>query len=196
MIPGFLRILLAPRSALRFGVRPLIVVLTVDATFKSNHPFLLAFCRILFGLIVADPQVFFVNFRMSQLWLLFLLLLLRPVVVSVAVPNQILKVGVLPPAAIVPPLFSSVVHLFVGVVPITAGFRLATLCIEHLKHLMRLWLFYTNQPYLLLLSWLSHIPYVPPPEPHVMVAFGWLRPYSSHSFVDRSDQYLVAPMVR
>ena len=101
----------------------------------------------------------------------------------------------LPPAKI-PPLFFSIVLLFVGIVPTNTGFRPVTQCMEHLKHLLRLRPFYTNQPRPWLLSWLSHIPYVPPPEPHVMVAFGWLRPYSSHSFVDRSDQYLVAPMVR
>ena len=121
---------------------------------------------------------------------------LRHVEVFVAIPVQILSAGALSSVATFPPLFSSIVLLFVGIVPTSTGFRPMTPCIEHLKYLMRLWLFYTNQPYLWLLGWLSYIPYVPPPEPHVMVAFGWLHPYSSHSYVDRSDQCRVAPVGR
>ena len=60
-------------------------------------------------------------------------MLLLHVVVFVAVPDQTLKVGALTPAAIIHRLFSLVVLLFVEVVPTTAGFRLASLCIEHLK---------------------------------------------------------------
>ena len=78
-----------------------------------------------------------------------------------------------PSVAIIHLLFSLVALLFVEVVLTTACFRLALLCIEHLKFPMRSWLFYTNQPYLWLLGWLSHILYVPPPEPHVMMASRW-----------------------
>ena len=119
---------------------------------------------------------------------------LRPVEVSVVVPGLILKAGALLPAATFPPLFSSIVLLFFRLVPTTADFRSMKSCIEHLTYRQRPWLFYTNQPCPWLPDWLLHILCALPPEPHVMVASGWLRPYSSHFVVVRSDRSVVAPM--